>query len=107
MKKVKFVSLGLFAMSLALPAAYAANSGKAAYDNACAMCHNSGMAGAPKLTDKAGWKDRLAQGEAVLLDHSIKGFKGKTGMMPAKGGNPENSDADVKAALEYMMQTVK
>ncbi|MEK6748100.1 MAG: c-type cytochrome [Pseudomonadota bacterium] len=104
---MKSLPVCLLALGLGVSSAYAANEGKAAYDNACGMCHNSGLAGAPKLTDKAGWKDRLAQGEAVLLEHSIKGFKGKTGMMPAKGGNSETKDSDVKLALQYMLDSAK
>ena len=98
---------GLLVMGLGAAGAFAADAGKAEYDSACAMCHNTGMAGAPKLGDKAAWKDRLSQGEAVLVEHSIKGFKGKTGMMPAKGGNPENKDADITAAVKYMMEKSK
>ncbi|MDH4274232.1 MAG: c-type cytochrome [Gammaproteobacteria bacterium] len=105
MKVVKLIVTAVALLNVST--AFSANEGKAAYDNACAMCHNSGIAGAPKLTDKAGWKDRLAQGEAVLLEHSIKGFKGKTGNMPAKGGNPETKDEDVKSALHYMVEAVK
>lgn len=84
-----------------VPAAKAAD-GKATYDKACFVCHAAGVAGAPKLGDKADWGPRIAQGLDTLHTHAIKGFQGKKGVMPAKGGNMSLSDADVKAAVDFM-----
>ncbi len=83
--------------------ASAAVDGKGTYQSACFACHGTGAAGAPKLGDKAAWKNRIAQGNAALFDHAINGFKG----MPAKGGNASLSDAAVKAAVEYMVEGSK
>ncbi|MBA2593641.1 MAG: cytochrome c5 family protein [Gammaproteobacteria bacterium] len=80
-----------------------ADKGKTVYDTACVVCHQTGVGGAPKIGDKAAWADRIAQGESTLADHAIKGFQGKTGMMPPKGGRAELSDEDVKAAVSYMV----
>lgn len=77
--------------------------GEAAYKKTCAMCHKAGVAGAPKPGDHADWDPRIAQGNDVLYEHAIKGYKGDKGMMPAKGGNPAMSDDDVKAAVDYMI----
>jgi len=85
-----------------IPSAQAAN-GKGTYDKACMACHAAGVAGAPKLGDKAAWGPRIAQGNDTLYGHAIKGFQGKKGVMPAKGGNMSLSDADVKAAVDYMV----
>lgn len=84
-----------------IPAAKAAD-GKGTYDKACMACHAAGVAGAPKLGDKAEWGPRIAQGLDTLHTHALKGYQGKKGMMPAKGGNMSLSDADVKAAVDYM-----
>jgi len=84
-----------------IPTAKAAD-GKATYDKACMACHAAGVAGAPKFGDKADWGPRIAQGNDTLYTHALKGFTGKKGMMPAKGGNASLSDADVKAAVDYM-----
>ena len=62
---------------------------------------------APKTGDKAAWKARIAQGDKVLNEHAIKGFKGSTGFMPAKGGRADLSDADVKSAVAYMVAQSK
>lgn len=88
------------------PAVASADLGKKAYDGACIACHGAGIAGAPKFGDKAAWTARLGQGANVLYDHAIKGFQGKTGFMPPKGGT-SIPDAEVKAAVDYMVAAVK
>lgn len=91
----------------AAPAAAAgADVGKKLYDTACMACHATGAAGAPKLGDKANWGPRIAQGLETLYTHSIKGFQGKAGVMPPKGGSSA-SDEDVKAAVRYMVSAAK
>jgi cytochrome c5 len=89
----------------AAPAA-SADAGKKIYDSACVACHGAGIAGAPKVGDKAAWTARIAQGSATLYEHAIKGFQGKAGFMPPKGGSTA-SDADVKAAVDYMVAASK
>lgn len=85
----------------------AAGGGKATYDTTCAACHTAGVAGAPKLGDKAAWKDRIAKGEAALTGNAIKGFQGKSGFMPPKGGSAALKDDEVKAAVQYMVEKSK
>lgn len=84
------------------PAA-AAQSGEQVYQQVCAMCHASGLAGAPKPGDTAAWNPRVAQGKPVLYEHSLKGIRA----MPAKGGNPSLADDEVIAAVDYMLSTLK
>ncbi|MDN4038054.1 cytochrome c5 family protein [Massilia sp. YIM B02443] len=86
--------------------AVAVADGKRLYDSACMVCHAAGVAGAPKLGDKAAWSARIAQGNPTLYEHAIKGFQGKTGFMPPKGGSPA-SDAEVKSAVDYMVAAAK
>jgi cytochrome c5 len=93
-------------IAAATPAAAIAD-GKATYSQTCGVCHGTGVAGAPKFGDKAAWAPRIAQGSATLHDHAIKGYQGKAGMMPAKGGNAALGDADVKAATDYMVSQAK
>lgn len=73
------------------------------YKSKCVACHGGGIAGAPKLGDKAAWAARVAQGDEVLLQHAIKGFKGDTGYMPPKGGFMALSDEEISAAVQYMV----
>jgi cytochrome c5 len=84
----------------------AADAGKTLYNAACVACHGAGIAGAPKFADKAAWAPRVKQGEAVLYEHAIKGFQGKAGMMPPKGGSSASED-EVKAAVDYMAAAAK
>lgn len=88
-------------------AATAAIDGAAIYKKSCGLCHASGVAGAPKYGDKAQWAPRIAQGNDTLYTHAIQGFKGKAGVMPAKGGNTSLSDEQVKAAVDYMTAAVR
>lgn len=80
--------------------------GKKLYESTCIACHGMGVAGAPKVGDKAAWEPIIAQGVSVLYDRAIHGFMGKHGMMPPKGGSTA-SDADVKAAVDYMVAQSK
>jgi len=74
--------------------------GKAVYTQTCAPCHASGVAGAPKLGDRAAWAERLKAGEVGLVLSVLKG----KGAMPPKGGNANLTDADVRAAVDYMIR---
>jgi len=96
-------------MEAIIPSANAATTdkGKTIYESTCVACHGAGVAGAPKFGDKAAWAPRIAQGMDTLHNHAIHGFQGKTGMMPPKGGNMSLSDADVKAAVDYMVANAK
>ena len=83
-------------------ATVAAGTGEALYKQACSVCHVAGVAGAPKFGDKAAWASRVAGGLDALTASVIKG----KGAMPPKGGSAA-SDADIKAAVEYMLAAVK
>lgn len=93
--------------AMAKAAAPAADRGKQVYDMVCFACHADGIAGAPKLGDKALWGPRIAQGMDTLVNHAINGFQGSTGVMPPKGGRMDLSDEDIKAAVSYMVDQAK
>ena len=78
-------------------------SGPQVYNEACLMCHGSGIGGAPVLTEAAAWEARIAQGNDVLYQHAIEGFTGDTGFMPPKGARMDLSDDEVRAAVDYMI----
>jgi cytochrome c5 len=86
----------------AAPAGASAEAGKRVYDQVCAACHAAGVAGAPKMGDKAAWAPRLQQGMDTLHASAIKG----KGVMPPKGGYA-GPDADVIAAADYMANAAK
>ena len=79
------------------------DKGKTIYDTACFACHVSGVAGAPKLEDKANWAPRIALGMDALVASVLNG----KGAMPPKGGRMDIPDADIKAAVAYMLHRVQ
>ncbi|MDX1253478.1 MAG: cytochrome c5 family protein [Gammaproteobacteria bacterium] len=97
--------IGVVVAALALSVAGHANAadGKAVYSSACAMCHATGAMGAPKTGDKARWAPLIKTGMDSLYNSTLKG----KGTMPPKGGKADLSDADVKAAVDYMVTQSK
>ena len=83
-----------------------ADAGKKVYESTCIACHGAGVAGAPKFGDKSDWAPIIAQGMPTLYERALHGYTGKRGMMPPKGGSTA-SDADVKAAVDYMVAAAK
>ena len=104
---MKKLIIAISAFALVSLAATAQASGENTYKTACFACHGTGAAGAPKLGDKAAWKDRIAQGNEKLYEHSLKGFKGAKGVMPPKGGRPNLTDDQIKAVVAYMVNESK
>jgi cytochrome c5 len=92
------------AMATAAPAGQqvAASAGEALYKQACFACHAAGVANAPKLGDKAAWAPRLAAGMPQLVQSVLKG----KGAMPPKGGS-NASEGDIRAAVDFMVKSVK
>lgn len=82
--------------------------GKAIFDNLCTSCHTAGVAGAPKVGNKAMWSPRIAQGIDTLVKHAIEGYHGPDGnFMPPKGGNPALTDEQVKNAVHWIVDQAK
>jgi cytochrome c5 len=83
--------------------ASAGGEGKAVYDQTCHVCHATGLAGSPKFGDKAAWAPRIATGMDKLYNAALHGLNA----MPPKGGNTALTDAQVKAAVDYMVSAAK
>ena len=83
-------------------AAASPNAGETLFKSVCIACHGTGVAGAPKFGDKAAWAPRIAQGVDTLVQHAINGIRA----MPPRGGSSA-SDADVRAAVQYMVNAAK
>ena len=77
--------------------------GKKIFETTCVVCHGTGVAGAPKAGDKAAWAPRLKQGMPALYHAAINGLNA----MPARGGNPAYTDAQMKAAVDYLTSLAK
>lgn len=92
--------------AVAPPAAAAAATsdvGEKIYKQACAACHIAGVAGAPKFGDKTAWAPRIATGMDAMVAAVISG----KGIMPPKGGAAGASDADLRAATQYMVNAAQ
>ena len=82
-------------------------NGQQVYQTTCVACHDAGIAGAPKLGDKGQWAKHVAKGLNALYASALNGVQGSAGAMPAKGGNPGLSNAEVRAAVDYMVARSK
>jgi cytochrome c5 len=92
------------AQTTSTPAKPAATAdGKAVYDKVCFACHAQSVAGSPKLGDKEAWAPRIKTGTDALMQSVIKG----KGAMPPKAGNPSLSDAEIRAAIDFMVSQAK
>ena len=89
------------------PAVAKALDGEQVYNAACAACHGSGVAGAPKAGDAGAWKARIAQGADTLHKHALEGLQGAAGFMPPKGGRADLSDAEVISAVDFMVSETR
>ena len=96
MKLSKYIPVIMF--STLLPNIVMAN-GETTYKQVCMACHTSGVAGAPKLGDKAKWAPLIKEGQAILTAHGYVGIRG----MPAKGGKSDLSVENFAKALVYMV----
>ncbi len=88
-----FASLGLIFYTQG-----AAATGENTYKQVCAVCHQNGVAGAPKVGDKAKWAPLIKEGQVQLTAHGYVGVRG----MPAKGGKADLSVDDFAASVVYM-----
>ncbi len=78
-------------------------SGKEVYDAVCSACHGSGVAGAPKLGDKAAWEKYLSDSVEQIYQYALNG----KGAMPPKGGRADLSEDELKQAVDYMLGEVQ
>jgi cytochrome c5 len=81
------------------PAVAVKLSGSEVYNKVCAACHAAGTLGAPKTGAKDQWEPRFAQGLDTLVTHAVSGIRA----MPAKGGDPSLTEANIKDSIVYML----
>jgi len=79
----------------------AAHPGEETYNRFCFSCLASGVAGAPKLGDKAAWAPRIAKGQALLLQSTLRGVPPG---MPAMGLCTSCTAEDLETVVDYMVQ---
>ena len=77
-------------------------TGEQVFQSVCKTCHEPGIAGAPKVGDKAQWAASNKKGYETLVQHAINGVQEAGKVMPPKGGNPDLADVEVQRAVVYM-----
>ena len=92
------------ALALGVSTALAVQTGKpdgeSIYTGVCMRCHGTGEYGSPKLGNRVAWQPRFHEGVDHLLDQAIDGL----GAMPPRGGKDDLSDAELRAAIVYMLR---
>ena len=79
------------------------STGQKIYVRSCAFCHTTGTSNAPKLGDKDVWSKLMHEGPDHMVKNAIFGI----GKMPPKGGDHSLSDAQVKLAVEYIIEQIQ
>jgi len=101
---MKKALLALTAAAMLTPAAaMAERDGATVYNTKCLACHMSGVAGAPKTGDAAAWAARMAPGMEAVLASAKKGKNA----MPPMGTCMDCTDAELTAAIQYMVDNSK
>lgn len=75
------------------------------YQTYCFACHGTGANESPVLGDAEAWSPRISKGLDALYDNAINGFNNN--MMPARGLCMDCSDDDVRATVDYMLESVQ
>ena len=76
----------------------AESTAMAQWARSCALCHVNGEGGAPEVGDKEAWQPRLAQGEDMLLKHTIEGFNN----MPPLGYCMDCEEDSFREIIRFM-----
>lgn len=76
----------------------AIKNGQAVFQRSCSACHQTGIAGAPMISDSARWADLRKKGFATLIEHAINGFKAH----PPRGGAFDLTGDDIRDAVFFM-----
>jgi cytochrome c5 len=91
-KVIMFAAVAVFAMSAQ------AQPNMEKYNKSCVVCHDQGVAGAPKTGDAAAWEPRIAKG----MDALMASVKNGLNAMPPMGMCFDCSDDEYMALIKYM-----
>ena len=84
----------------------ALESGRLVWTGTCIQCHSTGLGGAPLIGNADLWRPRIEKGLDGLVENATRGFYGDVGEMPARGGNPDLTDDDIRHAVRFMASRV-
>jgi len=84
----------------------ALKQGRGVWLATCRDCHANAMSDAPQVKSMTAWQKRLAKGKPALYASALRGVSTPSTEMPPRGGNASLTDAQVKAAVDYMVALV-
>lgn len=85
-------------------------AGKTVYQGTCIACHGpDGKGVLPGVPDFTAPNSPLKQPNEILIKHITEGFQAPDSpmAMPARGGNPSLTDAQISEALAYIRETFR
>jgi cytochrome c5 len=106
MKNIKTIVLILLVVMFGFSISANANtngSGEKVYKTVCLSCHANGDEGAPRTGVAKEWKSHFKSGKKHMIKHVKKG----TGHMPPMGGCTDCTDAEIEAAVQYIIDNTK
>jgi cytochrome c5 len=96
-------TIAILCLGALFPLSALAATGEEIYAKTCAACHDTGQLNSAKLGDKAAWAPRIATGIDAMTANVAKGKNA----MPPRGACAACSDADLRAAVEYMAKKAR
>lgn len=72
------------------------------YQATCFACHGTGAAHSPEVGDQIEWEIRMEKGMDTLVQNTIAGLNG---IMPPRGLCASCSDEQLKAIVEFMLES--
>ncbi len=94
---------GASAPAVAASGAATGLSGQQIYDQFCFACHDAGVGEAPLFGSLEQWQPRIDQGMEQMLAVSLAG----RGLMPPMGTCIMCSEAEMRAAIQYMVDSAQ
>ena len=98
-KQFLLISAIAIAIAPAMAAPPGPRSGKAVVDDQCAVCHATGLNGAPRIGDAKAWAPRAQEGLSALTQRALEGVR----KMPPHGGKLSIPDLEIRRAITYMV----
>lgn len=97
--RASLAAAAMLALAGAALAAPGDRSGKEVVEQVCALCHATGVNGAPMIGDAKAWRARASKGLTGLTKNALEGVR----RMPPHGGSLSVNDNEIRRAITYMV----
>lgn len=92
----------LLAASVSIAAQDDSFDAQQTYQATCFACHGTGAAHSPEVGDQIEWEIRMEKGMDTLVQNTIAGLNG---IMPPRGLCASCSDEQLRAIVDFMVQS--